>query len=153
MYFVSPLVDGIGRYHVLSQIRVKNFVGSHEGFWFKMVSRAMWEFVGIRQYTVTSRQTNTNVHTVREYTKCTIFTVHSRRTDRTLLNRLTPIRFWREPKNSRKTQKSPPWLASAASSGADSTLNPDPTQTECGRVVGGGGISKRFNRIDKLVEK
>jgi hypothetical protein len=25
------------------------------------------------------------------------------------LNRLTAIRFWREPKNSRKTQESPPW--------------------------------------------
>ena len=25
------------------------------------------------------------------------------------INRLTAIRFWREPKNSRKTQESPPW--------------------------------------------
>ncbi len=29
--------------------------------------------------------------------------------DARLLNRLTAIRFWREPKNSRKTQESPPW--------------------------------------------
>ncbi len=27
----------------------------------------------------------------------------------TTVNRLTAIRFWREPKNSRKTQESPPW--------------------------------------------
>ena len=53
-------------------------------------------------------------------------------------NSLTAIGFWRELKNSHRTQESPPWWASAASSGADSTVNPDPTQTGRGRVVGGG---------------
>jgi hypothetical protein len=46
--------------------------------------------------------------------------------------------FWWEPKNSHKTQESPPWQASAASSGADSTVIADPMQTERGRGVGGG---------------
>ena len=53
-------------------------------------------------------------------------------------NSLTAIGFWREPKNSHRTQESPPWQASAASSGVDSTVNPDPTQTGRGRVAGGG---------------
>ena len=46
-------------------------MGSHEGFWFEMVSRAMWEYVGIRRYTITSRHLDTLVHSDREYTKCT----------------------------------------------------------------------------------
>ncbi len=54
------------------------------------------------------------------------------------VNSFTAIRFWREPKNSNKTQELPPWQASAASSGADSTIIADPTQTERGRVVWGG---------------
>ena len=68
-YFVSPLVDGIRQYHGSSQTRVLNFVGSHEGFWFKMVSRAVWELLGIRRYTVTSRHTNTFVYTRLESTQ------------------------------------------------------------------------------------
>jgi hypothetical protein len=54
------------------------------------------------------------------------------------LNKLSAVRFWQEPKNSHRTQESPPWRASAASSGADSTVNTVPMQTGCGRVVGGG---------------
>ena len=49
----------------------KIFVGSHEGFWFEMVSRAMWEYVGIRRDIITSRHNGTRVHSDREYTKCT----------------------------------------------------------------------------------
>jgi hypothetical protein len=54
------------------------------------------------------------------------------------INTLTALRFWREPKNSHRTQESPPWRASATSSGSDSTVNPDLMQTGRGRVVGGG---------------
>ena len=55
-----------------------------------------------------------------------------------LLNRLTTVRFWREPKNSHRTQESPPWQAVTASSSEDSTVNPNPMQTGRGQVVGGG---------------
>ncbi len=66
------------------------------------------------------------------------------------INSLTAIRFWRELKNSHKSQESPPWQASAASSGADSTVNPDPTRTKRGRVVGGGSVEAIY--LNRLID-
>jgi hypothetical protein len=44
----------------------------------------------------------------------------------------------------------PPWQASAASRGADSTIIADPTQTERGRVVGGGYIEAIY--LNRLID-
>ena len=61
-----------------------------------------------------------------------------------LFNSLTAIGFWREPKNSHKSQESPPWRASTASStassGADSTVNPNPMQTDADKWLGEGSV-------------
>ena len=53
--------------------------------------------------------------------------------------------FGWEQKNAHKTQESPPWSVSAASSGAELIDRPYLTQPGHGRVVGGG-----VGRIDLL---
>ena len=65
-----------------------------------------------------------------------------------MVNSLTAIRFWREPKNSHKTQESPPWWAYAASSGADATVIANPAQPDADEGLGEGSVEAiQLNRL------